>query len=143
MRREPEGLRPRLDRAEVVIPPGGGNPPISLHAHIELARQGIDSARLRDLAARSGEIAAKMALPSAQQHADLHDFAAALGRLMEVLPACTDPLPHWLSEAGVAIEYLLEGGDLIPDSISEIGLTDDARLVALVFSRNPELRAWL
>jgi len=36
---------------------------------------------------------------------------------------------------------LLKSVDIIPDFIPEIGLTDDARLVARVFTRNPSLRS--
>ncbi|MFZ9919811.1 MAG: hypothetical protein ACO3FQ_01460 [Terrimicrobiaceae bacterium] len=49
-------------------------------------------------------------------------------------------LPAHLAEAGVATDYILKGIDLIPDSISEIGLTDEARILARVLERNPEFR---
>ncbi|NDG70700.1 MAG: DUF1232 domain-containing protein [Proteobacteria bacterium] len=52
----------------------------------------------------------------------------------------TDPLPQDLAEAGVAAYYILKGADIIPDSIPEIGLTDDARILARVFERNATLR---
>jgi uncharacterized membrane protein YkvA (DUF1232 family) len=53
---------------------------------------------------------------------------------------CSDPLPAHLAEAGAAAFYILKGVDIIPDSIPEIGLTDDARILARVFERNPSLR---
>jgi uncharacterized membrane protein YkvA (DUF1232 family) len=40
----------------------------------------------------------------------------------------------------VAAYYILKGADIIPDSIPEIGLTDDARILARVFERNATLR---
>jgi uncharacterized membrane protein YkvA (DUF1232 family) len=54
----------------------------------------------------------------------------------------TDPLPVHLAEAGVAAYYILKGADIIPDSIPEIGLTDDARILARVFERNANLREY-
>jgi len=55
-----------------------------------------------------------------------------------------DPLPADIAELGVAAHYLLKGFDLIPDSLSEIGLADDEWIVARVMQRNPELleRTW-
>ena len=47
-----------------------------------------------------------------------------------------------LAEAGVAAYYILKGADIIPDSIPEIGLTDDARILARVFERNATLRGY-
>jgi uncharacterized membrane protein YkvA (DUF1232 family) len=58
----------------------------------------------------------------------------------EELDVEEDPLPAHLAEAGVAAAYILKGVDLIPDSIPEIGLTDDARILARVLDRNPTLR---
>ena len=60
------------------------------------------------------------------------------------LAALRDPLPVDIAELGVAAHYLLKGFDLIPDSLSGIGLADDEWIVARVMQRNPELleRTW-
>lgn len=56
-----------------------------------------------------------------------------------------DPLPRDIAELGVAAHYLLKGFDLIPDSLSGIGLADDEWIVARVMQRNPRLpeRTWV
>lgn len=78
----------------------------------------------------------------AQQHFDLQENTKYLVGILHSLRSrnCRDPLPPDLAEAGVAASYLLKSVDIIPDFIPEIGLTDDARLVARVFERNPRLR---
>lgn len=66
-----------------------------------------------------------------------------LGVLMqfvaETSPAGASPA---LREAAFALFYFLKGYDLIPDTVPEIGLLDDALLVETAFRRHgPELRA--
>lgn len=55
-----------------------------------------------------------------------------------------DPLAADLAELGVAANYLLKGFDLIPDSLTDIGLSDDEWIVVRVMQRNPGLlqRTW-
>lgn len=50
-----------------------------------------------------------------------------------------DPLPADFAELGVAANYLLKGFDLIPDSLAEIGLSDDEWIVSRVMQRNAGL----
>jgi uncharacterized membrane protein YkvA (DUF1232 family) len=85
----------------------------------------------------------KMQTEQAQIHFDLQHGVELLIRWIESdqVEALQDPLPAHLAEAGVAAAYILKGVDLIPDSIPEIGLTDDARILARVLERNPELRS--
>jgi uncharacterized membrane protein YkvA (DUF1232 family) len=85
----------------------------------------------------------KMQTEQAQIHFDLQQGVELLIRWIESdqVEALQDPLPAHLAEAGVAAAYILKGVDLIPDSIPEIGLTDDARILARVLERNPELRS--
>jgi uncharacterized membrane protein YkvA (DUF1232 family) len=49
------------------------------------------------------------------------------------------PLPAGLAELAVAADYLLKGFDLIPDSLAQIGLSDDEWIVTRVMQRNPGL----
>jgi hypothetical protein len=115
---------------------------ISLDEYIETERAGMTAARLRELSGFSSRIFAKLATEQARQHHDLHEGAERLMRMLspEKVEHSADPLPTHLAEAGVALAYLLKTVDFIPDSVPEIGLTDDARVVARVLDRNPELR---
>lgn len=136
-------FRPLIHRANTVRIYGSPGEAVSLDEYIESERAGMTAARLRELPCFSARIFAKLATEQARQHGDLHEGAASLMRLVasEEVVRCKDPLPAHLAEAGVALAYLLKGVDIIPDSIPEIGLTDDARVVARVIERNPELRS--
>jgi len=85
---------------------------------------------------------AKMETEQARVHYDLIQGVETLIIILQSpdVSCSTDPLPAHLAEAGVAAYYILKGADIIPDSIPEIGLTDDARILARVFERNPCLR---
>ncbi|MDX2080111.1 MAG: YkvA family protein [Terrimicrobiaceae bacterium] len=114
---------------------------ISLDDYLENSRSAVTAAELEELRGFEDRILAKLDTREALAHRDLQEGARLLlaaifsRRGMEA----TDPLPIDLAEAAVALRYLLKGVDLIPDSVPEIGLTDDARLVACVLDRNPEL----
>lgn len=85
---------------------------------------------------------AKMGTEQARVHYDLQEGVELLIGWIESgeVESCQTRLPAHLAEAGVAAAYILKSVDLIPDSIPEIGLTDDARILARVLERNPELR---
>jgi uncharacterized membrane protein YkvA (DUF1232 family) len=137
----PSKLKPVIHRTEVQHTPGTSDRPVSIDQYIEEASREMTAERLRKLASSTNELAAKMATEQARPHADLHDHTARLIRLLESeqVKLCKDPLDKVLAEAGVAADYLLKGMDLIPDRVPEIGLTDDARVMSRVFTRNPEL----
>jgi uncharacterized membrane protein YkvA (DUF1232 family) len=84
---------------------------------------------------------AKLGSDQARQHWDLHDGLDVLYRFLSSPHAQSagDPLPSNIAEAAVAVDYFLEAFDLIPDSVPEIGLTDDVRIVACVLARNPSI----
>jgi len=134
--------RPLIQRTHIVRVHGSPGEAISLDAYIEAERAEMTAGRLRGLAGFGAQIFAKLATEQARQHHDPHEGAERLVRLIasEEVKSCPDPIPAHLAEAGVALAYLLKGVDLIPDSIPEIGLTDDARVVARVIERNPELQ---
>jgi hypothetical protein len=135
--------RPIIHRTNIVRTHGSPGEAISLDDYIETERAGMTAARLGELSGFSARIFAKLATEQAKQHHDLHEGAKCLMRALERadIGHGADPLPTHLAEAGVALAYLLKGVDLIPDSVPEIGLTDDARVVARVLDRNPELRS--
>ncbi len=134
--------KPRIHRAESLYLHGSPGKAISLDEYIETARTETTAADLHELGEFREEILAKLETPQARQH---HDLLEGVHLLLEFATSesatqATDPLPKALGEATVALRYFLKGVDLIPDMIPEIGLTDDARLVARVLARNPEFR---
>lgn len=135
--------RPIIHRTTTVMRHGTPGKPISIDAFIESERARMTADQLRRLESFSAQIFAKLATEQARQHHDLHEGVHGLMRLLasDEVRQCTDPLPTHLAEAGVALAYILKGMDFIPDTVPEIGLTDDARVVARVFDRNPELRS--
>src|ERR1700741_3600148 len=56
-------------------------------------------------------------------------------RLPEAWQA-NEPLPRWLAEAAFGARYLLKRFDLIEDHLPEIGLSDDALLLARILELN-------
>jgi uncharacterized membrane protein YkvA (DUF1232 family) len=134
-------MRPLIHRTHTVTPHGPDPSPVSLDDYIQKAALTMTAEHLRELAGMTRQMREKLTMEQARQHFDLHEGTDVLVRLLEsdVVADCNDPLPVWLAEAGVAASYLLKGVDLIPDWIPEIGLTDDARIVARVLARNPEL----
>lgn len=133
--------RPHIHRTHLVRLHGSPGEAVSLDTYITSEREGMTAGHLRELSGFTAQLFAKLATEQARQHLDLHEGTEHLVRILgsDEVRGCTDPLPPHLAEAGVAAAYLLKGMDLIPDSIPEIGLTDDARLIARVFDRNPEL----
>ncbi len=137
--------RPRMHRASIVRLHGGTGEAISLDDFIDESRAEVSAADIRDLAKLHAEVKAKLATDQARQH---HDLQAGVRLLMEFISSdearnAADPLPTALAEAGLGIRYLLKGIDFIPDSVPEIGMTDDARLVARILERNPQLAGQL
>jgi hypothetical protein len=116
---------------------------VSIDEYIENEKLKISASSIRELAGFTQQLRDKMKTEQAQQHHDLQENTEFLVTVLRSLRArnCRDPLPEDLAEAGVAASYLLKSVDIIPDFIPEIGLTDDARLVARVFARNPSLRS--
>jgi uncharacterized membrane protein YkvA (DUF1232 family) len=134
--------RPIIHRAEVVRSHESPEMAVSIDEYIENEKLKISASSIRELAGFTAQLRDKMKTEQAQQHHDLQENTEFLVTVLHSLRArnCRDPLPEDLAEAGVAASYLLKSVDIIPDFIPEIGLTDDARLVARVFARNPSLR---
>ncbi len=133
--------RPHIHRADTVRLHGSPGEAVSLDDFIEDARGEITAADLLGLRRFRSQIEAKLSSEQARQHHDLREGTETLLGVIESdrVDGLSDPIPQDLAEAAVALRYLLKGIDLIPDSVPEIGLTDDARLVAKVLDRNPGL----
>ena len=69
---------------------------------------------------------------------ELNHQIRAIMRTLEAaaLVSTSDPLPRSLAEGTFAAQYLLEEEDLIPDTIPEVGLVDDAILIERIVARN-------
>lgn len=134
--------RPIIHRSDIMRNPHYPEQAVSIDEYIENERSNMSAAQIRKLAKFTPQLQEKMKTDQAQQHFDLQENTMCLVGILHSLSSrnCRDPLPLDLAEAGVAASYLLKSVDIIPDFIPEIGLTDDARLVARVFERNPSLR---
>jgi uncharacterized membrane protein YkvA (DUF1232 family) len=130
-----------MQRTTIIRTPDHPTHAVQIDEFIVRAGEAMTSDRLRDLRRFEKGLIEKLATDQARQHRDLHESVTKLRALLrsDAVTEATDPLPRELAEAGVALEYLLKGVDIIPDSLPEIGLTDDARIVARVMERNPAL----
>lgn len=136
------GMNTRIHRAGMIRSPDRPEHAVQIDDFIVAEREGFTAFELKGLKRHLAALVNKLDSVQSQQH---HDLQVGTNRLIEILLSdevteASDPLPPHLAEAGVAIRYILKGADLIPDWIPEIGLTDDARIVARVFERNPALR---
>jgi uncharacterized membrane protein YkvA (DUF1232 family) len=134
-------MKPLTQRARIIVPPNAPGKAISIDEFIESESATMDSSKLRTLRGLTEKLLLKTKLDQARSHYDFVDGVAALVRFLESDEAATaaDPLPRHCAEAAVAGYYILKGADIIPDSVPEIGLTDDARILARVFERNLNL----
>lgn len=135
-------MKPLTQRARVIVSPYNPEKAVSIDEFIDAERANMDSAKIKHLVALIPSLRAKMETEQARAHYDLIQGVEVLIQIIQSqeVNLCTDPLPVHLAEAGMAAAYILKGADIIPDSIPEIGLTDDARILARVFERNPILR---
>ena len=136
-------MTPLLHRTTIIVPPLNPDKAVSIDDFLEEEVSRFEARDLSGLRRHIDGLRAKMQTEQARTH---YDLVCGIELLIELLQspeveACSDPLPRHLAEAGVAAAYILKGIDLIPDSIPEIGLTDDARILARVLERNPALRS--
>jgi len=136
-------MRPLINRAKIIVSPLNPDKAISIDEFLDVEVAKFRAEDLVDLRRHVNGLRGKMESEQAQVHYDLVQGIKLLISLLESpeLDRCSDPLPAHLAEAGVAAAYVLKGVDFIPDSIPEIGLTDDARILARVLERNPILRS--
>jgi hypothetical protein len=135
-------MRPLTHRTTIIVSPLNPDKAVSIDDFLDAEVSKFRAADLVGLRRHISGLRGKMESEQAQVHYDLvHGIELLIGLLESPeTENCFDPLPKHLAEAGVAAAYILKGVDIIPDSIPEIGLTDDARIVARVLERNPVLR---
>ena len=114
---------------------------VSLDEYIRAQSTSITADELRGLRKLVTALESKQSEAAAQGHVDLSKGIAVLGLVLtsRAVTEASDPLPDDLAETGAALRYVLKGVDIIPDSLPEIGLADDAWIVARVLERNPRL----
>ena len=136
-------MKPLIHRSTIIMSPLNPGKAISIDEFIESEVENFTASDFRSLRDHVDALRAKMQTEQALAHYDLQQGVELLIRWIDSggSDAHEDPLPAHLAEAGVAATYILKGVDLIPDSIPEIGLTDDARILARVLERNPGLRS--
>ena len=135
-------MKPLIHRSTIIMSPLNPGKAVSIDEFIESEVQNFTTSDFVALRDHVPALRSKMETEQARIHYDLQQGVELLIGWIEdeeSLPD-EDPLPDHLAEAGVAASYILKGVDLIPDSIPEIGLTDDARILARVLDRNPCLR---
>ena len=69
------------------------------------------------------------------------ELGEAVQQIIEILQLpeawqADDPLPSWLAETAFGARYVLKRFDMIEDHLPEIGLADDALLLARILERN-------
>lgn len=131
-----------MHRTTIIVSPLNPEKAISIDDFLESEVTRFGAKELKGLRRHTEGLRHKMNSEQARIHHDLVQGIQLLIHLLESreVEEASDPLPRHLAEAGVAAAYILKGVDLIPDSIPEIGLTDDARILARVLDRNPVLR---
>ena len=135
-------MKPLIHRSPIIMSPLNPGKAISIDDFIESEVEDYNASDFLSLRDHVDALRSKMQTEQARIHYDLQEGVELLIHWIECEEAASleDPLPSHLAEAGVAAAYILKGVDLIPDTIPEIGLTDDARILARVLERNPMLR---
>jgi uncharacterized membrane protein YkvA (DUF1232 family) len=111
---------------------------VTIDEFIDQQRKEITSSDLRAISTLGQQLLDKLNETNAKDYPGLRNRINLIVRLLDSPPAkeAKDPLPAWLAEVGVAAVYLLNRYDLLPDHLPEIGLADDALIVARTIERN-------
>ena len=134
-------MKPLTHRALVIMPHQNPSQAVPVDTFIDRESSLVDAAALRKLSTLVERLIEKSQTDQARCHYDLVEGIGILAAFLrsDACATAVDPLPPAFAEAAAAGYYILKGRDLIPDSIPEIGLTDDARILARVLDRNPEI----
>ena len=128
----------RFEKVPITIWKVSGKP-VTIDEFIEKGRDCVDATGfryvLRSLDARLWE---KLESIKAEEYPELGEAVQVIIRALESPEAwqAKDPLPRWLAEVAFGARYLLKRFDLIADHLPEIGLADDAQLLARILERN-------
>lgn len=106
--------------------------PCSPSKHLAQGAECVSAGDLAGLHRLLPEVMTKAGLITASQR--LRQRVELLAAFLRESPAAADSPAH--REAAFVLYYFLKGQDLIPDSIPEIGLLDDALLVDTAIQRN-------
>lgn len=132
--------RPLIHRADTVRRHDDPSVVVSVDDYISEAAADVAEDDISFVRDSRADIEERLALEGVRQHYDLVEGIHALLAHFDGLPEGSGKLSSPTCEAAAALIYFLEGPDIIPDSLPEIGFTDDARIVARVLDRNPSLR---
>lgn len=119
---------------------------VSLDDYIESRRPSITADSLRELGRHLRAFERKAEQAGVENRVELLRGIQLMVDMFasRELAEMNDPLPDDVAELGVAAHYLLKGFDLIPDSLTGIGLADDEWIVVRVLQRHAGLpqRTW-
>jgi uncharacterized membrane protein YkvA (DUF1232 family) len=115
--------------------------PVTIDEFIEEGRASVEATGLRAVLrswSLNGYLWEKLESINAEEYPDLREAIQVIIRALESPEAwqAKDPLPRWLAEVAFGARYLLKRFDLIADHLPEIGLADDAQLLARILERN-------
>ena len=113
--------------------------PVAIDEFIEEGSGCVDATGFRHaLRSLNGRLWEKLESINAEEYPDLREAIQVIIRALESPEAwqAKDQLPHWLAEVAFGARYLLKRFDLIADHLPEIGLADDAQLLARILERN-------
>ena len=113
--------------------------PVTIDEFIEEGSRCVDAIGFRDaLRSLDGRLWQKLESINAEEYPDLPEAVQVIIQALESPEAqqAKDPLPRWLAEVAFGARYLLKRFDLIADHLPEIGLADDAHLLARILERN-------
>ncbi len=110
----------------------------TIDEYIERKAQDLSAKDLAQLPALLERCRAKAQRVPTDRHPRLASQITLLAKLLESLPSLAADRPGvdpW-RELAVGAFYVVKGVDCIPDSVPDIGFTDDARLLDRIFARN-------
>jgi uncharacterized membrane protein YkvA (DUF1232 family) len=112
---------------------------VTIDEFIEEGRGCVDATGFRDAQqSLNGRLWEKLESINAEEYPDLRETVQVIIQVLESPEAwqAKDPLPRWLTEISFGAGYLLKRFDLIADHLPQIGLADDAQLLARILERN-------
>jgi uncharacterized membrane protein YkvA (DUF1232 family) len=112
---------------------------VTIDEFIEEGSGCVDATGFRHaLRSLNGRLWEKLESINAEEYPHLREAVRVIIQALESPEAwqAKDPLPRWLAEVVFGARYLLKRFDLIADHLPEIGLADDAQLLARILERN-------